>query len=158
MICYNIRPTYKVGDDMKKLFAVIIFAGAVFFGITYFELFAHTTYVNEEQVLALVTEGTVVVSEGHIHNLAYMQEFYQNVSLNIDGEVHLILDPYTGHSREYVLQFVDEQILLVSVTDSDQGVAGEYVRLFRIFRDQEIHYVLACADDHEYVLFGHRAG
>lgn len=145
---------------MKKLFAVIIFAAVILFSITHFELFANT-HVDEEQVLALLAEGTVVISDGQIYNLAYMHEFYQNVRLDIDSEIHLIIDPYTEQMREYLLRSIDGRILLFSSMGENRAynhTVGEYARLFRIYRGQEIHYVLECFDHNEHVLFGHGTG
>lgn len=143
---------------MKKLFVVIIFAGAILFGITHLELFANPI-VDEELVLALLDEKTVVVSGGKIYNLTYMQEFLQNVHTDIDNEIHLIIDPYTTRMREYRLQYLDGRILLFSSIENN-GIynhkVGEYERLFRMYKGQEIHYVLECPDGNEYVLFGHR--
>lgn len=136
----------------------MIFSGAIFFCITHLELFANNTYVDEEQVLALLDEGTVVISNGQIYNLAYMQEFYQNAQFDIDNEIYLIIDPYTEQVREYALQSLDGRILLFSSMGEDptyNHTVAEYARLFRIYRGHEIHYVLECFDHNEYVLFSH---
>jgi len=139
---------------MKKLFVMVIVAGAIFLSITHFELFANTQ-VNETQVLALLDEGTVVISEGQIYNLADMREFYDNARLNVDSEIHLIIDPYTDHMQRYLLQLVEGRILLFSFTGEGHETVSEYARLFRIYRGQEIHYVLECFEHNEHVLFGH---
>jgi hypothetical protein len=143
---------------MKKLFVVIVVAGAIFFSITHFDLFANT-YVNEEQILNLLDERTVIVSEGQIYNLALMEEFYQNSHWEIESEMYLFIDPYTAHSRKYLLQFVEGRILLSTSIEENRAyndIVGEYARLFRIYKDREIQYVLECFDRVEYVLFGHR--
>ena len=142
---------------MKKLFVVVLLAGATFFGINHFELFANT-YVNQAQVLALLDEGTVIISEGQIYNLVYMQELYQNVYFDLENEVHLLIDPYTDQAREYILRSVEGRLLLFSSLGENRTynyTVSEYARLFRIYRGREIHYVLECFAGHEYVLFGH---
>jgi hypothetical protein len=117
--------------------------------------------VDEEQVLALLDEGIVVISGGQIYNLTYMHEFYQNARFDIDSEIHLIIDPYTEATREYLLRSLDGRILLFSSMGENREynhTVGEYARLFRIYRGQEIHYVLESFDHNEYVLFGHGTG
>ncbi|MCL2560086.1 MAG: hypothetical protein FWE07_06320 [Turicibacter sp.] len=142
---------------MRKLLLAGILAIAIFFSVTNFDLFANQ-HVDEEQVLALLEEGTVVVSNGHIHHLSYMSAFYQNARWHMEDEIVLIVDPYTVRAREYELRTIDGRLLLTSIDlleEASNHSVTEHVRLFRIFRGQEIHYVLECSDGHEYILFGH---
>ena len=143
---------------MKKLFVVMVLIGAIFVSLTHFELFANT-HVNKEQVKALLDEETVVISESQIYNLASMQEFYHNARRGIESEVYLIINPYTNQTYEYRLRFVDERILLFSSMGENPAhnyTVREYARLFRIYKNQEIHYVLECFNQEELILFGHK--
>jgi len=141
----------------KKVIATLVCATAVFLGFTFFSQFGDVVAM-EQEVSALVDEGIVVISNDRIHNLGVLQRFYDNARWGIEDEISVMVDPYTRFAREYELIFADGRFLLYSEIGANRDynyTIGEYQRLFRTFRNNEIQFVLECEQNNSYVLLGY---
>jgi len=137
----------------RKIIATLICTTAVFFGFTLFNRLENVSAM-EQEISMLVEAGLVVISADQIHNLGILQNFYDQARWGIDGELQIIVDPYTRSTREYNLVFNGEYFFLYTGINGQDAI-GEYQRLFRIFRNNTIQFVLECREGTTYTLFGY---
>lgn len=136
---------------------VLIGAITVFLAFTLFSRFGNVAAM-EHEISALVDEGIVVVSNERIYNLGVLQNFYDHANWGIDDEIRIMVNPYTRSAREYELIFSEGRFLLYSEIGANRDynyTIGEYQRLFRTFRNNEIQFVLECEQNNLYVLLGY---
>ena len=142
----------------KKRLAVLICVTTTFLAFALFSQFGNAATTMEYEISALVDEGIVVVSNERIYNLGVLQNFYDHANWGIEDEIQIMVNPYTRMAREYELVFSEGRFLLYSDIGSNREynyTIGEYQRLFRTFRNNEIQFVLECEQNERYVLLGY---
>ena len=145
----------------RKIIITLVLTIVVLFGAIFFYA-NESAAATESQLTTFIEEsieaGLVVVSNERVYNLNVLQDFYNQTRWGIDDTITIIIDPYTRTMRTYEINFIDGRFLLYSEIDNNRDhhyTASEYMRLFRIFRDNEIRFLLECSGNNERLLFGY---
>ena len=158
---YSFLELYVDFDEVfvmkKKVFALVVVLSAMYFlfFVDDFNLFARE-FVDEVKIEALVDDEIVVIHDGDVLNLGVFQRFYTNSLQGIEGNVYVVVDPYTRRVRDYELIFEDGRFILFEIFDEGLNYkVQEFDSLFRIFRNNEISFVLEGGSNRSVTLFGY---
>ena len=138
----------------KRILATILCVTLMLMIATFFHLEETATANHQFDVSRLVNQDVIVVTDNRIYNLNLLNNFYINSQWGVEDEIHIILNPYTRNEETFHLMSVDGTLFL---SDGSKNINDDvsYERLFRIFRNNQIQFILECSNGRQHPLLAY---